>query len=233
VGAPNTGGGVIGAYDGGANSLTMANFDFNRTFASLDKRLGIPLGEGQLDLGNGIPTIDWRTSAFFGGRGGVLSQHESFNGTTNTNSTVHYDTDIIGGFVGAYAGLGLDKAMPLSGSEFALLKSMHAAAGFNYYGLRTTDTLTGTGALTPGGNPQSNTVMTNHLVPTVDLGASIGVGKKDGLQLSLDVGARTGINPPISIRRPTSNDLNGLLLVSLVQAIQYSVAFSATVPISQ
>lgn len=228
VGAPNTGGGVIGAYEGGPRSLT-AEFDFNRTFASLDKRFGIPLGEGELDLGNGFPSIDWRSSAYFGGRGGVLNQNEVFAGETDTGSTVRYDTSIIGGFLGAYAGLGLDKAMDIPGSEFMLLENFHVAAGFNHYSLRTTDTLTATGGLVPNGT-QSNTVMTNHLVPTLDFGAGIGLGKKDGMQFNLDFGATTGVNPPIGIKRPTSN-VNGPLNVTLLQSIQYSMLFSATVPI--
>ena len=226
LGAPNTGNGVIGFYDPGATILNTADFDLDRTFASLDKGFDVTLGGGQFDIG-GLPTIDWRTKALFGIRGGWLNERQTFSATTNgaTLPTIDYDTAISGGFFGGYAGLGLDKHMDLPNSDFDLYESFYVAAGLDSYRLHVKDTLDASGAVS------THSYYTNATIPTVKAGVGLNF-KGDGLSFSLDAGTTMGYLPQFNLDRPVSNDLTTTKTLSVASPMNYYVGMKLTIPIA-
>lgn len=223
LGVPNTGNGVQGAWDGGNVTLNTANYDFNRTFASLDKGLDFPLASGQFDLGGALPEIDWSTRALGGIRLGYVGQQETLRATTSSTalSAVDYRTDIMGGFFGAYAGLALDKEMALANSDLVFFESLQFAAGFANYALHVNDTLTVAG--TPAANG-SNSYSVNATIPTLKAGIELGL-KNDGFKASLSGGVTSGYNPPIDVRRPVSNNLIATQ-IALLSTFNYYMAMS-------
>ncbi|MHB1109162.1 MAG: porin [Devosia sp.] len=231
LGAPNTGNGVdIGGFSGANTTLDTADFDIERTFASLDKGLNFPLASGRFELNDGLPAIDWNAAAIVGFRGGALNQRETFNATASGggNSTIQYQTDIMGGFVGGYVGLGLDKQMDLPRSDLKLYENFQIAAGFSNYTLHINDSLSGTGPAAPS-TPSSNSYTVNATIPTLKLGAGIGLSAADNFRAGVNGGIITGYNPPIDIRRPVSNVLNPtdvVLLSTLAWYLSFSVFYS-------
>jgi len=203
IGVPNTGNGILGGYSVGPATLERADLTIDRTFASFDKGLGIPLAGGRFDGISGWPEIDWQLALLGGIRGGVLSERQEFVATT-TAGNVDYLTDITGGFFGAYTGLGLSKAFMLPDSDLRVTEDFELAVGFSHYMLHINDAVNGSGALAPV--PSSNNYDHSQTIPTFKLGGGIGVGT-DTFKAGISAGVTTGYNPPIDIRRPISNVL--------------------------
>ncbi len=95
---------------------------------------------------------------------GILNQNEVFAGETAAGSTVRYDTSIMGvprRLCRIHRPRQVDGPPPAASS---CCSSFHVAAGFNHYSLRTTDTLTGTGA--GAHRPSRPAPSASHLVPS-------------------------------------------------------------------
>lgn len=219
LGAPNTGNGMNQGFLFGTTTLDSADLTIDRTFASLDKGMALPLGFGQFDIGNGIgTTIDWNTRLLLGLRGGFLSEHQLFTATSGAHNA-QYDTNINGGFVGGYAGLGLGKGFDLPNSDLRVSEDFSLALGFSHYRLNIDDQLSGTNA---GGSQNSSAnYSVGATIPTLKLGTSIGVGNEN-FKVGVSGSVSTGTNPPIEIRRPVSSMLS-LSDIILLSTLNYSL----------
>lgn len=223
IGLPNVGNGMdIGDYAGGPHNVDWANLTVDRTFASIDKGLGIPLTGGQFDLGVGDGIgVNWDLDAILGVRAGYQTEMQRFKAQISNGavSDVEYNTDIMGGFFGAYAGLGLDKTFDLPNTNFDLVEEINFAVGLAHYSFNVHDQLEASGGLNAS---QSHDGSVSGTIPTFALGKGLGI---DTGNFTASVGGAIeyGYNVGVSLDRPISNDLMTSVRYNLEPQIDWSV----------
>jgi hypothetical protein len=204
IGLPNVGNGTdIGDFAGGLHTVDLANLTVDRSFASFDKGLGLPLAGGQFDLGfGGGIGVNWELDGILGIRAGIQNETQRFEAEISNGSTseVQYNTDIMGGFFGAYAGLGLDKRFDLPNSDYDLVEEINVAVGMSHYLFNVHDHLESTGGLVAD---QSHDGSVSGTIPTFALGKGLGIDN-GSFSASVGGGIEYGYNVGVSLDRPES-----------------------------
>lgn len=205
----------------------MLHFDFSARRRQLAAYLeaGVPLSEGQLMFADVM--AGYRFGGLLGVRGGFFDQHETTQAVTFSpafgmlaDGTSTYETDLTGGFGGVYAGLSLDKNIPL-GDGFSLQEMFSVTAGYNMYRLNVRDHIRASG---PGGLSlnDTNSFFYTGGIPSVKLDATIGIGTADWM-FGINTGLAAGETAQIDYKR--LND-GGNPHVNLLPELGYSIGAS-------
>lgn len=158
------------------------------------------------DLGGGNNLIFSSSSGF---RGGHFHQEDSLGAWTitpafgaNSNSNIEYNTDIKGGYYGAFVGFGATN-VHVSATGFWKQFGISAGGGFNIYDYKVTDTVNA--EVLNGLANVNQTIEFEQTDATFDVGVRLNAGfGKGNWAAGFGVGVDYGRTPSFDVSRPDS-----------------------------